>query len=127
MIATQAMDKANASIRTASTEGRTVGIDKARLLLSNASEAFAKQDYDSAITLSKEAQQSADLASRPQMSSTLPSTSTPSSTRTQEMVANNSNTYLYALGGAVLVLVILAGLLTTRSRRRINNLHKSQG
>jgi len=71
MTATVAMDDANASIRSALADGRTEGIDNAKLLLSNASDAFSKGDYDSAISLSKQAQQAADLATRPQITSTV--------------------------------------------------------
>jgi hypothetical protein len=124
MIATVAMDKANASIRAASTEGRTVGIEKAELLLSNASEAFARLDYDSAIAFSKEAKEAADLAARPQISSTLSSTSNTSSTMTQETVSGSSNNYLYAIGGAALVLAVVVGSLVVRSRKRANNPHR---
>ncbi len=78
MRATVALDTANATVRTAKTDGRIVGLENATSLLANATAAFAQGDYASTILLSQEAQQAADLARRPQM--TLTSTSTASTT-----------------------------------------------
>jgi hypothetical protein len=61
-----AMDNANASIRTALLVGRTEDIENARSLLLNASRAFEKRDFDTALALAQQAKETADSATYPQ-------------------------------------------------------------
>jgi len=65
LAATVAMDAANASIRTALILEKTEGIDNAKSLLSDASDAFQKGDYDTALTLAEKAKVAADSATYP--------------------------------------------------------------
>jgi len=66
MTTAAAIDRANASIRTALAEGRTESLDNASSLLLNASSAFEKGDYDTALALAQQAKEAADSATYPQ-------------------------------------------------------------
>jgi hypothetical protein len=64
--ATSGIESANASIQAASVEGRVEGLERARSLLLNASNAFEKGDYDGALGFAEEAKETADSATHPQ-------------------------------------------------------------
>jgi hypothetical protein len=118
MRATVAMDKANASIGAASADGRTIGIDKARLLLSNASEAFIKGDYDSSISLSEQAQQLAALATRPQVALTTSSTASFATTVTSGPQPASFTDSIMTDGVVAFGAVVLAAITVLIIRRR---------
>ena len=63
---TSAIERANASIKAASAEGRIEGLENARSLLLNASSAFEKGDYDAALAFAQEAIETADSATHSQ-------------------------------------------------------------
>ena len=64
--AIQALRQANASIEQAIDEGRTEGIDKAELLLVNATVAFSRGEYAHATDFAERSREAADAAMHPQ-------------------------------------------------------------
>ena len=65
--ATLTIDEAKASIERAESEGRTDGLDRARLLLDDASAAFKRGEYDLARRLAQQARDSARTAVFPKI------------------------------------------------------------
>ena len=65
--ATLTIDEAKTSIERAANEGRTDGLDKARLLLDDASAAFKRGEYDLARSLAEQARDSARRAVFPKI------------------------------------------------------------
>ena len=64
--AIQALRQANASIEQAVAEGRTEGIDKAELLVINATAAFSRGEYERATDFAERSKEAADAAMHPQ-------------------------------------------------------------
>lgn len=62
--ASEAIEEARAAITSAENEGRTEGLDAAKLKLSDTEDAFAKRQYEEAIALAKEAKTLAEQATR---------------------------------------------------------------
>lgn len=60
------MNGANVSLRNATTDGRTNGLDKAKSLIGEASAAFNARDYERTVDLAHQAEIAADTAVHPQ-------------------------------------------------------------
>jgi M6 family metalloprotease-like protein len=119
--AMKAIDEANGSIQKALAEGRSEGIDLAKVLLANASAAFDRGEYNQTLEL---AQDAADLASRavaPQVMSTTATstTATQPSIRTysteEETPAQSS---IGQTAAAISAGIVVIGALAILYRRR---------
>lgn len=67
LAATVAIQNANSSIRTAQLVGRTEGLENARSLLLNASDALQRENFDTALALAQKSREAADSATYPEV------------------------------------------------------------
>jgi len=111
--AVKAIDEASASIQKALTEGRTSDLEKAKLLLVNATAALEKQEFDNAATLAKQAKSLADVSTKPSTTtSTRPITGT-ITTPTAE-ISHSQNAAI----GIIAAAIIIFGLFVSNRKRK---------
>ncbi len=110
----KAIDEASASIQKAQAEGRTSDLEKAKLLLVNATMALEKQEFDNAVMLARQVKSMADASTKPlTVTATRPVTqaiTTPS--------AEVSYSQYAAVGIVAAVLVIFGLLVSSRKRKK---------
>jgi cellobiose-specific phosphotransferase system component IIA len=118
--ATLAIDNANASIRIALLVGRTEGIDNARSLLVEASRAFEKGDFDTAIALAQQAKEAADSATYPQRSTSTVTTSETvgEATTLAEIVHGAFPTEVTMIAILTFMCIVVVGVYYLRKRRK---------
>jgi len=106
--------EAEAAVKKAESEGRTVGLTQARTMIQEAKDMMVTSDYERALTLADRAKELASRATAPQVTAT----TTPSTgITTQITTAAPSATTTYAVAGLVAVVVVTA-LLALRLRKK---------
>ena len=109
----KAIDEASASIQKALAEGRTSDLEKAKLLLVNATAALEKQDFDSAIILARQVRSLADASRKP-----LTTTSIRPVTQMITTLAAEVSYGQYAAIGTIAAMIIIFGLLVSNKKRK---------
>jgi len=111
--AVKAMDDANASIQEAMAEGRTSNIEKAKVLLVNATAVFEKGEFDNVVMLARQAKSLADT-------STKPATETASRATTQIVTTPTAEIFYtqYAVVGTIAAVLVIFGLLGSNRIRK---------
>jgi M6 family metalloprotease-like protein len=122
------ISSANMTIQATASAGRTVGLEKATILLLNAVDAFNKGDYNSAIMLAQQAEEAADSATTPIVASTTtassakPSTSSTTSTTVQESLISLPQWFAACIVFAAIMGIVLVVVRHAKSRPQKNYL-----
>jgi M6 family metalloprotease-like protein len=116
--ATSAISTANVTIQAAASQGRTVGLQGATILLFNALDSFNKGDYSSAIMLAQQAEQAASSAISPKSPTTVTTSSKSSTPLGSTALPQWYLTYLTILAIVGIMAVIIAQFIRSRNQKK---------
>lgn len=120
--AMRALGEANASIQKALVEGRTEGIQMAKVLFANASEAFDRGDYNLTVALAQEAAGLASKAVTPQVTSTSTTSTAVIRPSTRTYVTEQASPAPPSTGqtvAAIIACAVAVGVVAVLYRRRL--------